>query len=217
MSAWKACLGAFFAIVYLRICGRAYCNGCVFDFAYNSQSFPVNPERIHPLQSSPCKLQPAHAQSIHINQYTRNKAKMKHVTLPLALFTIRLAHLITAQCPACDSYSAALRSCQKTSTNITAIGNTMDTSSVHCMCVSSSSATQMNTCQGCGDTNIDARILGSWYNTCKADGQYGDQQAIACWEAQPGSFLPCVSNTVGKGSGTTTGGFGVTTPSEATR
>lgn len=78
----------------------------------------------------------------------------------------------------------------------------MDTTSVHCMCVSDSNATDMNTCQGCLEFNLNQtvsiQVVLAWYNTCKADEQFNDQQAVACWEAQPMNYLPCVANTGGK-------------------
>lgn len=141
--------------------------------------------------------------------------KQKHIVNPLALFTLTLTipHQTTAQCPACDTCSAALKQCQTTSTtNITTTGNTLDTASVHCMCVTSSSATQMNSCRGCRDASnlvtggLDLQVLLAWYYTCNADDQFGEGQAKACWESQPGSFLPCVSNTGGKGATTMTNG-----------
>lgn len=142
------------------------------------------------------------------------QANMKHPLIFLALSTLHLPNLITAQCSACDSYSAALKSCQTTSANISAVGSTIDTKSVNCMCVSSSSATEMNTCQGCNEANLnlklDTLLLLAWYNTCTADGEWGDQQGVACWEGQPINLVPCFMNTGGKGSGTTPGGSGVT-------
>lgn len=136
---------------------------------------------------------------------------MKHLILPLALLTLQLPYLTTAQCPSCDSYTTALKSCQTTSTNVTAVGNTMGTTSVNCMCVAHSNAGQMNTCQGCYDINTDINILVllAWYTTCTAGQQFGAQQAVSCWESQPSNYMPCVSNTVGKGSGTTNGGSGL--------
>ena len=95
----------------------------------------------------------------------------------------------------------------------------MDVPTIHCMCVSSSSAADINTCLGCYDTGSstdtppDIEILSAWETTCKADENFGDQQAVACWEGQPSDFLPCVSNTGasgGVGKGTTTGLSSVT-------
>ena len=57
--------------------------------------------------------------------------------------------------------------------------------------------------------NLDIAALLAWYNTCEADESWGDQQAVACWEGQPENYLPCVENTVGKGSGPTLGGPGL--------
>lgn len=136
-----------------------------------------------------------------------------------ALFFLHLPHLIAAQCPACTSYTAALTSCQSktTSGNLTTTGSTIDTATVDCMCVSSSSTAQMNTCQGCAlssissttaDNYVDTSLLLSWYYVCKAKDQWGDQQGVACWEGQPLDFVPCVSNTVKKGGGSTSGGSG---------
>ena len=109
---------------------------------------------------------------------------------------------IAAQCSACNSYSDALKSCQKTGANVTAIGGNMDTSTVHCMCVSSSSYREMNTCAGCAETSdqttlLDIEILLAWSTTCDADNQFGDKQAAACWQSQPDDYVPCVSDTGG--------------------
>ncbi|CAF9940150.1 MAG: hypothetical protein HETSPECPRED_002181 [Heterodermia speciosa] len=123
---------------------------------------------------------------------------------------------IAALCSDCDSYTSALKSCQKTSANVTQIGSAMDTDSVHCMCISSSSYTEMNSCSGCTKSNFDValsvelHVLSAWTTTCKADNQFGDKQAAACWQGQPTDFMPCVSKTTsgsgGGGSGTLTGG-----------
>ena len=190
--------------------------GGSFGFAYKSGRFPPSFESIHHLKPCHWNLSANHTPSIY-DCFSPLPDKMKHRFLSIALFTLYLPHLITAQCSACDSYSAALKSCQTTSANITEVGNTMDTKSVHCMCVSSSSASEMNACQGCDESNInlnlDDVLLLTWYQTCKADSQWGDQQAIACWEGQPINLLPCIENTGGKGSGTTPGGSGLTTGS----
>ena len=136
---------------------------------------------------------------------------MSYRFLSIALFTLYLPHLIAAsQCPTCDSFSAALKSCQATGINITAVGNRMDASTVHCMCVSSSSSTEMADCSYCDgsidEVTVDGVALLSWYDTCYADDTWGDQQAIACWEALPDDNLPCLENTGGKGSAFTSGG-----------
>ena len=141
---------------------------------------------------------------------------MKLRSLSIALISLHLPYLTAAQCSVCNSYSAALKSCQTTSANVTAVGGTMDTTSVHCMCISKSSTAQMNTCQGCDDSNtslnLDISLLYAWYLTCKADEQWGDQQGVACWEGQPDNFLPCVEKTGGKGSDAIPGGSEVTSP-----
>ena len=123
---------------------------------------------------------------------------------------------IAALCSDCDSYTSALKSCQKTSANVTQIGSAMDTDSVQCMCISSSSYTEMNSCTGCTKSDfdvalsVDLYVLSAWTTTCKADNQFGDKQAAACWQGQPTDFMPCVSKTTsgsgGGGSGTLTGG-----------
>lgn len=141
---------------------------------------------------------------------------MKNILLSLAISLTTLPFLITAQCPACDSYTAALKSCQTTSANVTAIGGTMDTASVHCMCASSSNASLINTCQGCIESNplvsatLDFPVVLAWGTTCKAANQFGEPQAVACWQGQPGNYLPCVSKTVGNGGGSSAGGSGGT-------
>lgn len=116
-----------------------------------------------------------------------------------------LPTLISAQCNACDSYIAALKSCQTTSANVSDIGTTMDSTTLHCMCTSRSGVTQMSACQGCEESSpnasLDVILLSTWTTTCMADGQFGDQQAVICWESQPSNFLPCLSKTSGGGSG----------------
>ena len=89
--------------------------------------------------------------------------------LSIALFTLYLPHLIAAsQCQTCDSFNAALKSCQTTGTNSTAIGSKMDTETVHCMCVSSSSSTEMADCAYCnqevsaGGVVVDGYVLAAW-------------------------------------------------------
>ena len=136
---------------------------------------------------------------------------MHHRFLSIALFTLYLPHLIAAsQCSACDSFSAALKTCQTTGLNITAVGNKMDASTVHCMCVSSSSSTKMAGCSYCDgsidEVTVDGYALMAWYDTCYADDTWGDQQAIACWESLPEDGMPCIENTGGKGSAFTSGG-----------
>ena len=140
---------------------------------------------------------------------------MHFIQIFLAFFALSLPIVITAQCNACDSYTAALKSCQKTSANITEVGNTMDTTSIHCMCSTNSNAQQINACDGCWDSNpdvdLDITILLAWSTTCKADGQFGEQQAVACWEGQPGNFLPCLEKGTGTSGGPTSSGSGATT------
>ena len=134
--------------------------------------------------------------------------------LPIvALLLPFLPNLISAQCAACDSYTAALHSCQTTSANVTAVGTTMDSTTLHCMCTSKSSVTGMNACLACEESDpspsLDSTVLLAWTNTCKADGQYGDQQAATCWASQPSNDLPCFSNIGGNGGaagGTNSGG-----------
>ena len=122
---------------------------------------------------------------------------------------------IAAECSTCNSYTAALKSCQKTSANVTQTGSDMDTDSVHCMCISSSSHAEMNSCRGCvaSDVNLaeslDFTILAAWTATCNADDLFGDKQAALCWRSQPSDYVPCVSKTsgdTGGGSGTLSGG-----------
>ena len=129
---------------------------------------------------------------------------MNHRFLSITLFTLYLPHLIAAQCSACDSFSAALKSCQTSGLNITAVGNMIDAETVHCMCVSGSSATEMSDCSTCdGSINsvtVDGVALISWYDTCYAYETWGDQQAIACWQGLPHNNLPCIQNIGGKAS-----------------
>ncbi|KAK0512949.1 hypothetical protein JMJ35_004966 [Cladonia borealis] len=118
--------------------------------------------------------------------------------LSIALFTLYLPHLIAAsQCQTCDSFNAALKSCQTTGTNSTAVGSKTDTETVHCMCVSSSSSTEMADCAYCNEevstdgVVVDGNVLAAWIDTCAADKTWGDQQAVACWEGQPGDSFSC--------------------------
>ena len=124
----------------------------------------------------------------------------------VALFLPLLPTLISAQCDACNSYSAALQSCQTTSAQVVDVGSTMDSTTLHCMCTSRSNVTEMNTCLGCDESNLSTTlniaVLNAWTMTCKADARFGDQQAVSCWESQPGSIIPCVSTPSGSGSGT---------------
>ncbi len=136
----------------------------------------------------------------------------------LTFFTLLLPTIVTAQCPSCDSYTAALKSCQTTSANITAVGDTMDTTSVQCMCVTKSDSATMNTCVGCWESNaeaqsfsnegFDVKVLQAWGTTCKADAQFGEQQAVSCWESQPSILLPCFEKSGGTTSGPTLGNSG---------
>lgn len=134
---------------------------------------------------------------------------MFHLITAIALLLHLFPTLISAQCAACDSYTAALTSCQTSSVNVTAVGTTMDATTLHCMCTSKSGVTEMNACEGCDESNpsssLDLLLLAAWTTTCKADGQFGDQQAATCWESQPSDFLPCLSKTGGSGSGSVNG------------
>ena len=70
----------------------------------------------------------------------------------------------------------------------------------------------MNTCQGCPQTTYaldwDASLLLEWYFTCKANDEFGDEQAVACWEGQPNDLAPCVSATVRSGAASSGGDAG---------
>ena len=120
--------------------------------------------------------------------------------------------LISAQCAPCDSYSAALQSCQTTSANDTAVGTPMDSTTIRCMCSSKSNVIDMNACTACflADLNPDFTIsvLTAWTLTCTADGQFGDQQAASCWQSQPDNVGPCYSRT---GGSSFAGGDAITT------
>ncbi|KAL9029487.1 MAG: hypothetical protein Q9180_007026, partial [Flavoplaca navasiana] len=74
-----------------------------------------------------------------------------------------------------------------------------DTASIECMRVKSSGTKQMNTCQGCPQTTCaldwSASPLLERYFTCEANDEFGDEQAVACWEGQPNDLTPCVSAT----------------------
>ena len=38
---------------------------------------------------------------------------------------------------------------------------------------------------------VDGNVLAAWIYTCAADKTWGDQQAVACWEGQPGDSFSC--------------------------
>lgn len=120
--------------------------------------------------------------------------------------------LISAQCAACDSYTAALQSCQTTAANDTAVGTTTDSTTIRCMCSSKSNHTDMNACTACfqanPNTNLDISVLSAWTLTCAADAQFGDQQAAQCWQSQPDNVGPCFSQT---GGSSFAGGDAITT------
>ena len=132
-----------------------------------------------------------------------------------------LLRLVFAQCDSvCNSYNNALGSCQSSS-NVTSPGANMDSNTIKCMCTSKSNVTDMNACLGCEEANpvtdFNYVVSNAWVTTCKADVQFGDQQAVLCWEGQPSNFIPCVSKTTGSGSagGSTNGGGAVTTTSSS--
>lgn len=128
-----------------------------------------------------------------------------------ALLLLKLPHLITAQCPACDSYSAALKTCQSqtTTSNLTTTGDTMDTASIECMCVKNSGTEQMDICHGCLQNTLDwdVSLLLGWYITCSAKDDFGDEQAVACWEGQLDHLTPCFPATVRNGGGVSSGRY----------
>lgn len=125
----------------------------------------------------------------------------------LTLLASFLPALIAAQCAACDSYKKALKGCETTSANVTAVGGTMDTTSVHCMCATQNNATNINTCNGCWNSNpdltLDVTVLLAWGSTCKADAKFGEQQAVTCWESQPDNNLPFFQKSGASGGGST--------------
>ncbi|KAL8746863.1 MAG: hypothetical protein Q9190_001187 [Brigantiaea leucoxantha] len=140
---------------------------------------------------------------------------MKHYSITIALALLHVPFLVAAQCPACDSYQAALKSCKTNSADTQTVGDTMDTSTVHCMCQTKSTSAQQNTCTGCAETNsnanLDITVLLAWYTTCTASETFDDKQAVLCWESQPTNILPCIeavdntgddSSSSGSGSGT---------------
>ena len=136
-----------------------------------------------------------------------------HITLSLAF----VSTLASADCDVCDSYNGALQSCQTTSSNVTEVGTSMDSTTIHCMCSSKSNVTDMNACQGCAEADPDsdllATVLFAWITTCQADVQFGDKQAALCWQSQPSNYIPCVSKSDGSGgtSGSTSSGSGGST------
>ncbi|KAL8992024.1 MAG: hypothetical protein Q9169_007434 [Polycauliona sp. 2 TL-2023] len=134
-----------------------------------------------------------------------------------ALLLLNLPLLIAAQCQACTSYTAARKTCQDTtdSANLTMTGTKLDTATVKCMCESNSNTAELNACQGCvyttladitADDYVDPLLLLSWYNVCTASDRWGEQQGAACWESQPLDYVPCVSNSIKKGGGSTVSG-----------
>ena len=160
----------------------------------------------------------------HLYKYGRywcsNHLMMFHFPSYAALLLSLLPALISAECAACDSYSSALHSCQSSS-NVTAVGTAMDTSTIHCMCTSRSGVTDMDACQACIEadplTTLLPSVLFAWTETCSADAQFGDKQAALCWGSQPSNFIPCVSKSggSGSGSGSTNGGSGGSTTGTA--
>ena len=132
-----------------------------------------------------------------------------------------LPTLISANCAACDSYTSALASCGS-GINVTAVGTKTDSSTIHCMCTSKSSVTDMNACQACIEadpsTDLLPGVLFAWTTTCQADVQFGDKQAALCWESQPSNAIPCFSRGAGGGStgGSTNDGSDVTTEGAST-
>ena len=141
---------------------------------------------------------------------------MLHVPSYISFFLLILPTLITADCAACDSYTSALQACQ-TSSNVTAVGTSMDANTIHCMCTSKSHVTDMNACQVCVESDQTTDVLSAplfaWTTTCQADAQFGDKQAALCWQSQPSNDIPCVSKSGGSASGgsTNSGSGGGTT------
>ena len=139
-----------------------------------------------------------------------------YITFPLSFLPI----LVSADCPACDSYNSALQACQ-TSSKVTEVGTQMDSTTLHCMCSSKSNVTDMNACQGCAEADPSLNllsttlVLSAWTTTCQADVQFGDKQAALCWQSQPSNYIPCVSKSDGSGgtSGSTNSGSGGSTTS----
>lgn len=149
------------------------------------------------LFTCPCYLLLENIHSLPLRSFT-----MLRLLSTIALLS--LPAIISAQCAACDTYTAALVSCQKTDANVTAVGTVMDTTTLSCMCSTSSTLSDMNACLGCEESSpnvtFDPTILQAWINTCKANAQFGNQQAANCWESQPSDDLPCFSNTPGAGN-----------------
>lgn len=129
--------------------------------------------------------------------------------LAVALLLPLLPTPISAQCADCDSYTAALQSCQTTKSNVTAVGTAMDSTTLNCMCMSKSGVIDMNACQACDESNpsssLDIILLSAWTTTCRAESKFGEQQAATCWESQPSNFMPCVAKTGTDGSGSGSG------------
>ena len=91
-------------------------------------------------------------------------------------FVTFTASLVWADCPSCDSYSKALRSCGSSSANTTVLGSSIDDHTVHCMCSTSSNSATLNSCHGCiisdSTANLDLGLnsiaMSAWTYTCKA-------------------------------------------------
>ena len=127
-----------------------------------------------------------------------------------------ISTFVSADCTVCDSYTNALKSCQ-TSSHVTLVGTSMDSTTIHCMCSSKSNQTDMNACQSCAESDqsldLDTAVLFAWIKTCQADVQFGDKQAALCWQSQPNNYIPCVSKSDGSGGtgGSTNSGSGGST------
>jgi len=135
--------------------------------------------------------------------------------LALVFEVLLFVPTISALCAPCSSYASALTSCSSGSNNVSIFGSHIDTAGIHCMCNGKTSYAQMNSCSGCEVSSYEPdqpniELLLAWENTCKADNKFGDQQAVSCWEGQPGDITACVLKNGGGGSGSGgSGGFPV--------
>ena len=116
-----------------------------------------------------------------------------HLTL-ISLALCFPAPIFAAQCSQCDSYNAALKSCQKGGASLTDVGSDIDADAVHCMCKTASSATLIAACEDCAYLNpantVDITVLSAWFQTCTAASGFGDAQAVQCWQ---GNDVDCYS------------------------
>ena len=123
---------------------------------------------------------------------------MRYYHFVAASYTLWLPVSMAAQCTACESYNSALKSCQRTGINDTAVGEKMDTATIHCMCTTSSSYSQMLDCSTCYGAaypdvpELDTPVLLAWGDTCQVSQRFDENRAVLCWESLPEDNAPCL-------------------------